>query len=100
MKMAGMMGMSLPASGEATDAPTMARATGGQGQKIRVLIADDHALFRQGLRQLLELEEDIEVVGDASDGQEAQTLVRQLRPDVVLMDINMPDVDGITATRA
>ena len=68
--------------------------------KIRVLLADDHALFRQGLRQLLELEGDIEVVGDAADGEEARALVRQLRPDVVLMDINMPGTDGLAATRA
>ncbi len=70
-----------------------------EGRKIRVLLADDHALFRQGLRQLLELEDDIEVIGDASTGEEAQQMVTELRPDVVLMDINMPDVDGITATR-
>src|SRR3954468_2472626 len=96
--MAGVIGMSLPFMNES--AITANPAPGPiVGQKIRVLLADDHALFRQGLRQLLELEDDIEVVGDASDGQEAQTLVRQLRPDVVLMDINMPDVDGITATR-
>lgn len=71
------------------------------GQRfIRVLLVDDHALFRQGLRQLLEFEDDIKVVGDAGSGQEAQQLARQLRPDVILMDINMPDMDGITATRA
>jgi DNA-binding NarL/FixJ family response regulator len=72
----------------------------GEGRKIRVLLADDHALFRQGLRQLLELEDDIEVIGDASTGGEAHQKVRELHPDVVLMDINMPDMDGISATRA
>ncbi len=84
--------MSAPRGAEA-GAPTV------EGRKIRVLLADDHALFRQGLRQLLELEDDIEVIGDASTGEEAQQMVTELRPDVVLMDINMPDVDGITATR-
>lgn len=77
-----------------------AKAPGGGQRAIRVLLVDDHALFRQGLRQLLEFEEDIKVVGDAASGQEAQQLARQLRPDVILMDINMPDMDGITATRA
>ena len=98
MATAGITGMSLPFMNEsAMGSPAPSPVA---GQKIRVLLADDHALFRQGLRQLLELEDDIEVVGDASDGHEAQLLVRQLRPDVVLMDINMPDVDGITATRS
>ncbi len=82
------------------DAAAPPPSPAAEGRKIRVLLADDHALFRQGLRQLLELEDDIEVVGDASTGEEAQLMVRELRPDVVLMDINMPDVDGITATRA
>ncbi len=84
--------MSAPRGAEA-GTPTV------EARKIRVLLADDHALFRQGLRQLLELEDDIEVIGDASTGEEAQQMVTELRPDVVLMDINMPDVDGITATR-
>lgn len=77
-----------------------ARSPSGGQRFIRVLLVDDHALFRQGLRQLLEFEDDIKVVGDAGSGQEAQQLARQLRPDVILMDINMPDMDGITATRA
>ena len=67
--------------------------------KIRVLLADDHNLFRQGLRQLLELDEDIEVVGEAGDGLEVQRMVAELKPDVVLMDINMPLADGVSATR-
>jgi DNA-binding NarL/FixJ family response regulator len=65
-----------------------------------VLLADDHALFRQGLRQLLDLEDDIAVVGEAASGEQVQALVREVRPDVVLMDIAMPDTDGIAATRA
>jgi DNA-binding NarL/FixJ family response regulator len=66
---------------------------------IRVLIADDHVLLRAGLRALLNGTDDFEVVGEASDGAEAQHLIKSLRPDVVLMDINMPDHGGIEATR-
>ncbi len=66
---------------------------------IRVLIADDHTIVRSGVRLLLEAETDIEVVGEALDGQEALTLVEQLHPNVVLMDIAMPGVDGLEATK-
>ncbi len=66
---------------------------------IRVLIADDHAVVRQGLRTFLELQDDIEVVADACDGGEAVSAALESRPDVVLMDLVMPDVDGIEATR-
>jgi DNA-binding NarL/FixJ family response regulator len=67
---------------------------------IRVLVADDEALIRDSFRLLLELEPDLEVVGEASNGQEAVALAGRLRPDVVLMDIRMPVLDGIAATRA
>jgi DNA-binding NarL/FixJ family response regulator len=67
--------------------------------EIRVLIVDDHALIREGLSQLFSLEEDILVVGDATDGFSALEQIRQLHPDVVLMDINLPVVDGIAITR-
>ncbi len=66
---------------------------------IRVLIADDHTIVRSGVRLLLEAETDIEVVGEALDGQEALALVEQLHPNVVLMDIAMPGVDGLEATK-
>ena len=66
---------------------------------VRVLIADDQALVRGGFRMILEAREDMEVVGEAGDGAEAVELVESLRPDVVLMDVRMPGVDGIEATR-
>ena len=66
---------------------------------ISILLVDDHALMREGLRQLLSLEEDILVVGEAVDGFEAFTKIRQLHPDVVIMDISMPVVDGVALTR-
>jgi DNA-binding NarL/FixJ family response regulator len=65
----------------------------------RVLIADDQALVRTGFRMILDAEPDIEVVGEAENGGEAVTLARSLQPDVVLMDIRMPEMDGIEATR-
>jgi DNA-binding NarL/FixJ family response regulator len=66
---------------------------------IRVLIADDQALVRRGFRLLLEIEPDLVIVGEAADGVEAVTLCRVESPDVVLMDVRMPDVDGVEATR-
>lgn len=66
---------------------------------IRVIVADDHAVVREGTRHLLEREEDIEVVGEAADGQEAIELAERLRPHVAIVDIAMPRVNGIEATR-
>lgn len=66
---------------------------------IRILIADDHAVVRSGLEQLLSTAPDIELVGSATDGAEAVALVAELAPDLVLMDLSMPAVDGIEATR-
>jgi DNA-binding NarL/FixJ family response regulator len=68
-------------------------------RRIRILIVDDHAVVRSGLRTILETEADIEVVGEAGDGHAALELAQELLPDVVLMDINMGDWDGVTATR-
>jgi DNA-binding NarL/FixJ family response regulator len=67
---------------------------------IRVVLVDDQTLMRQGIQTLLELEGDLEVVGVAGNGREAITAVERARPDVVLMDIRMPEMDGVAATRA
>jgi len=69
------------------------------GPAARVLIADDHALLRAGMRAMLAGEPDIEVVGEAADGREAVDLCEELRPDLVLMDVGMPKMDGMEATR-
>jgi DNA-binding NarL/FixJ family response regulator len=66
---------------------------------IRVLLADDHQMVREGLRSLLEKEDDIEIVGEAEEGRKAVHLARKLQPDVVLMDITMPNLNGVEATR-
>jgi DNA-binding NarL/FixJ family response regulator len=68
-------------------------------ERIRVLVADDHPVFRYGMRALLSAEPDIELVGEATDGEEAIQLAASLRPDVILMDLNMPGTNGIEATR-
>ena len=69
------------------------------GERIRVLVADDHPVFRRGMRAILGAESGTELVGEATDGEEAAALALELRPDVVLMDLNMPNVSGIEATR-
>ncbi|MDP2719732.1 MAG: response regulator transcription factor [Dehalococcoidia bacterium] len=69
-------------------------------EKVRVLLADDHKLFREGLASMLSQHEDIEVVGEARDGGEAIELARELMPDLILMDLTMPGVNGLDATRA
>lgn len=68
-------------------------------KKITVLLADDHTILREGFRRLLELENDLEVVGEAPDGRQAVVLAKQLRPAVVVMDIAMPRLNGLEATR-
>jgi NarL family two-component system response regulator YdfI len=64
---------------------------------IKILIADDHLIIRQGLRLILETESDFELIGEASDGNEAVSLCKKLKPNVVLMDLRMPNMDGLTA---
>lgn len=68
--------------------------------KITVVLADDHVLMRKGLRKILEMEEDIEVIGEASDGDEAIKVVMDKKPQVLLLDINMPKLNGIEVTKA
>src|SRR5947208_2865945 len=68
-------------------------------RRIKILLADDHTLVRQGLRALLEAERDLAVAGEAATGRQAVQLARQLRPDVVVMDIAMPSLNGLEATR-
>jgi DNA-binding NarL/FixJ family response regulator len=74
-------------------------STPGPGP-VRILIADDHNLVRDGYKLMLDREEDLEVVGEASNGREAVELCRKLRPELVLMDVRMPEMDGLEATRA
>ncbi|HEY5523219.1 MAG TPA: response regulator transcription factor, partial [Desulfuromonadaceae bacterium] len=66
---------------------------------IRILLADDHAVVREGLRTILEAQGDMNIVGEASDGREALNKAEALRPDVIIMDISMPEFNGIDATR-
>ncbi|MDZ4767811.1 MAG: response regulator transcription factor [Chloroflexota bacterium] len=68
-------------------------------EKIRVLIVDDHPLFRDGLHKTLNFEDDIEVVGECSDGESALNLARQLNPDVVVLDVNLPSMNGLQVAR-
>jgi len=71
-------------------------ATAQRAGTIRIVIADDHPIFRDGLRKLLSLEDDFDVVGEARDGNEVLEIVRQGEPDVLLLDLRMPGMDGLT----
>lgn len=79
--------------------PAIESAVESGGPKIRVLLADDHTILRAGLRMMLDAQPDIEVVGEASDGKQALAEAQRLQPHVVLMDITMPEMNGIEATR-
>ena len=68
-------------------------------KKIRILLADDHAVVRQGFGRILAAQDDLEVIGEAGNGREAVDLAEQLKPDVVVMDVSMPELNGIEATR-
>jgi two-component system NarL family response regulator len=79
--------------------PVSPRPRPARGERIRVLIADDHSLVRHGLAAIINMEDDTLVVGEAGDGEEAIALWRELRPDVVLMDLRMPKVEGVEAIK-
>jgi DNA-binding NarL/FixJ family response regulator len=79
--------------------PEAGASTGANAGAIRILLADDHDILRQGLKMLLGMQPDIEIVGEARTGREAVRLARELHPDVVVMDITMPDMDGLEACR-
>ena len=72
----------------------------GDPRPIRVILADDHPIVRDGLKKLLSLEDDIEVVGEACDGREVVRVVQELQPDVVILDLRMPNMDGLSALQA
>ncbi len=78
-------------------ANTSSRSQAKDKKKIQVLIADDHTIFRDGLKKLLSLERDLEVIGEAEDGQQTVELVKKLQPDILLLDLRMPVMNGLAA---
>ena len=87
-------------SGESYANRQVFRALDTKPQPIRVVLADDHPIVRDGLRKLLTLEEDIEVVGEASDGREVVQVVQETRPDILILDLRMPYMDGLATLQA
>src|SRR5437879_10730567 len=87
-------------SGEERDLVATRGEQESNSRPIRVLLADDHALVREGTRRLLETENDVEVVAEAANGEEAVEATKRLHPDIAIMDIAMPGMGGIEATRA
>src|SRR5690606_23074773 len=90
------MSGAAPTSG---DSMSGADSISGTERALRILLVDDHAMVRSGFRMMLSVEDDLEVVGEAADGMSAVIAARQYRPDVILMDVQMPGMDGIEATR-
>lgn len=86
--------------GESFQASTSSSGTDFKPRSIRVVLADDHPIVRDGLRKLLMLEEDIEVVGEASDGREVVQVVQETQPDILILDLRMPHMDGLATLQA
>jgi CheY-like chemotaxis protein len=101
----GRFKATVPKSGDAGNGyalherPSESSAGPSPQPRIRIVLVDDHIVMRQGLARLLRLEPEFEIIGEASDGESAVKFIRDVRPDVVLMDISMPGMDGIEATR-
>src|SRR5713226_6330385 len=83
-----------------TDSQPYQNPLEGRRAMIRIIIADDHPIVRDGLRKLLKLEDDFEVVGEAADGREVLDRVQELDPDVLLLDLRMPNLDGLSTLQA
>lgn len=91
---------SVLVTGDATDSQAVHKTLSKLGSPIRLLLADDHAVMREGLVHLLSRQPDIEILGEATNGQEAVELAARVRPDVILMDVSLPKLNGVEATRA
>src|SRR5262245_31461176 len=90
--------MTLPVPGNRRAPETLPEVESKRpGKRIRVLIADDHAVVRRGLAAIINLEDDVQVIGEVGDGMEAVAQWRQLRPDITLMDLRMPGMEGVEA---
>src|SRR5690606_8571418 len=90
---------SVPASGASDSSSSAKGASDDSHGHVRVLLADDHQALRDGLKSLFEDESDIDVVGEAANGEEAVVMTKRIKPDIVIMDVTMPRMNGIEATR-